>query len=592
MNGEEMHTVFYKTFSLFIRFNPPTKDVILNFSEQMFVSSNKKGLYAIMHFLISILDPIFLKNNIDWPLLDIKMEQEFKKKVQDFMAEIYKKDPNTNISNIRTSIMLSPYGNKIVTFLTDLILYVMQKQLTDKFNLAPPVYQAVQQIEMHKLITKTLITKTKILKRSILCSEDQHENYKKEKNIKMRNLTENINNLKEQIKDYKMKILTFINSSHLPLTLKTQKPEDYQKGLEEWIAETTEKIISLEQKLQEIERINVKSKICCDLIKTTKEWIESRPILDGNNLRIPQNLCKTSYCNEKNEVVLESFINYSRCISNELRNKIENVNNTNNDKSKEILVLETLTELLHKIQKQKEKIHITICELQKSICEYEKKVGPYLENDIFPDELFRSPKFTYSEDMNKSTNLFIDEGEVELVQEIKKNLKKKRPSLKCSLRHNLPSRKSGTKIPRPFNLYPVPKETKPTDTKLEEEKENKQKTGTEMPLSKLPKRVLYFRSSELNKNKNDYSSKAATARNKIKNMSSSIHEATDMLFDVSFSAFDEELNNVLSSECSASSTRKSSESMENNVWDSKNFTDDLMVDSIDMSKSTSSEDSF
>lgn len=56
----------------------------------MFKTPNQKGFHEVVNFLLNLVDSKKFKEKCWWPLLDRKMEQEFRKGVQQFIAEINK----------------------------------------------------------------------------------------------------------------------------------------------------------------------------------------------------------------------------------------------------------------------------------------------------------------------------------------------------------------------------------------------------------------------------------------------------------------------------------------------------------------------
>jgi hypothetical protein len=66
----------------------------------MFKVPNKKGFENAMHYLLSIVDPVKCAKMIPWPLIDKKLESQFRTSVKMFLMVI-----NT-VSNVTAVLCL------------------------------------------------------------------------------------------------------------------------------------------------------------------------------------------------------------------------------------------------------------------------------------------------------------------------------------------------------------------------------------------------------------------------------------------------------------------------------------------------------
>ncbi|XP_065170749.1 HAUS augmin-like complex subunit 6 [Atheta coriaria] len=96
----------------------------------MFVKNNKAAFQHVIYYLFKILNPAIIKKKIsNWPILDIKMEAQFRKEVMTYINELKTIYPNYEIPTIVASQLINPGGLKFVNLMLDITQLVVTEAI-------------------------------------------------------------------------------------------------------------------------------------------------------------------------------------------------------------------------------------------------------------------------------------------------------------------------------------------------------------------------------------------------------------------------------------------------------------------------------
>ncbi|KAK3601053.1 hypothetical protein CHS0354_029279 [Potamilus streckersoni] len=106
----------------------------IQFNENMFDLPNKRGAEVVLHFLFSRLNPVMCKEEFRdcWPITDRKLEQNFRKTCCNWLTNISKEEPDSNMPRISASLFLSPCGEKFYQLLFYFSCHVLQKVMENE----------------------------------------------------------------------------------------------------------------------------------------------------------------------------------------------------------------------------------------------------------------------------------------------------------------------------------------------------------------------------------------------------------------------------------------------------------------------------
>lgn len=128
----DIHEQLYTNILILTFEYPTTKEFNTYFKKDMFVKNNKAAFQHIVHFLLNVLDPQLFKQKIIWPILDGKMETQFRNEVMKFINELNTSNKETGIPLIMTSHLISPGGYKFAEFIFRLSQFVNGEHIKRK----------------------------------------------------------------------------------------------------------------------------------------------------------------------------------------------------------------------------------------------------------------------------------------------------------------------------------------------------------------------------------------------------------------------------------------------------------------------------
>jgi hypothetical protein len=149
----------------------------------MFKVPNKKGFENTMHYLLSFVDPAKCAKMIPWPLIDKKVESQFRTSVKTFLMEINTDYPEANLPKIVPSFLMNPGGDKFAYFMWKLTKFVLMRSLCQTYGtsdiLLPPrtfvndpmasaklsVVQALAESATEKAVSNQLILESLLSKK-------------------------------------------------------------------------------------------------------------------------------------------------------------------------------------------------------------------------------------------------------------------------------------------------------------------------------------------------------------------------------------------------------------------------------------------
>eukprot|EP00117_Sycon_ciliatum_P006859 scpid68107/ scgid10210/ HAUS augmin-like complex subunit 6 len=110
----------------------------ISFSKDMFDLPNRKGMEVILHFLFFRLDSALAKQELRdcWPISDKKQEQGFRKACTNWLTNLAKEDPSSNLSNVTASALMSPSGERFYLLLLSLTTYGLRRSISQDFHSA------------------------------------------------------------------------------------------------------------------------------------------------------------------------------------------------------------------------------------------------------------------------------------------------------------------------------------------------------------------------------------------------------------------------------------------------------------------------
>ncbi|XP_044730859.1 uncharacterized protein LOC123293927 isoform X1 [Chrysoperla carnea] len=143
----QIHTALYNNVALLCTAhdNPKLCDgsrLQTHLRPDMFINANKFAFEQITYFLLNIIDPNLIKS-VPWPLLDKKLESEFRSKVKQILNDLNSKYKDARIPATQTSQMLTPGGIKIARilfYLSELTILVYMKKLLNDDEDDEPIF--------------------------------------------------------------------------------------------------------------------------------------------------------------------------------------------------------------------------------------------------------------------------------------------------------------------------------------------------------------------------------------------------------------------------------------------------------------------
>lgn len=126
----ELHEQLYNNILVLAVKYPITKEFNEVFKKDMFHKNNKAAFQHIIHFLLSILDPVRFKQRISWPIYDNQMEIQFRNDVMKYVNEFPTIYEDSNIPLLTASHLISPGGYRFVNFIHSLSQFVLYEHLS------------------------------------------------------------------------------------------------------------------------------------------------------------------------------------------------------------------------------------------------------------------------------------------------------------------------------------------------------------------------------------------------------------------------------------------------------------------------------
>ncbi|XP_018331854.1 uncharacterized protein LOC108741526 [Agrilus planipennis] len=126
----KLHQQLYNNIYLLTLTYPPSDALKSVFKKDMFLKNNKTAFHHVIHYLLSILDPIKIKEKVSaWPIFEVKMESQFRNEIMKYLNEISLTYEDSNIPQIMPSHLISPGGFKFVKFMLRVSEFVLLEHL-------------------------------------------------------------------------------------------------------------------------------------------------------------------------------------------------------------------------------------------------------------------------------------------------------------------------------------------------------------------------------------------------------------------------------------------------------------------------------
>lgn len=122
---KEQHELLYYNIEVLTMEFPTSENFNKCLKKDMFTKNNKTAFQQVIHFLLNIYDPTLFKQKIQWPVLDIKMETEFRNEVMKYCNELATTNKDSGIPLLMLSHVISPGGHKFVNFMYKLSQFVL-----------------------------------------------------------------------------------------------------------------------------------------------------------------------------------------------------------------------------------------------------------------------------------------------------------------------------------------------------------------------------------------------------------------------------------------------------------------------------------
>ncbi|XP_041368909.1 uncharacterized protein LOC121383147 [Gigantopelta aegis] len=124
----DVRQIFLTNIKL-LGFNTAAHEAALRipFNKDMFTRPNKAGSEAVLHFLFERLNPVLCREEFRdcWPIKSKKEEAQFRKVCNSWLTNIQKEEPDSNLTRVPASMLLSPGGDKFYELLGDFSTYVL-----------------------------------------------------------------------------------------------------------------------------------------------------------------------------------------------------------------------------------------------------------------------------------------------------------------------------------------------------------------------------------------------------------------------------------------------------------------------------------
>lgn len=125
----ELHEALFNNILVLSMKYDTTKEFDAHFRRDMFTKNNKAAFQHITHFLLNVLDSEVFKQKICWPILDNKMEIQFRNEVIKYINEFPNLYEDCNVPLLMTSHLISPGGYRFTEFMHKLSQFVLLEDL-------------------------------------------------------------------------------------------------------------------------------------------------------------------------------------------------------------------------------------------------------------------------------------------------------------------------------------------------------------------------------------------------------------------------------------------------------------------------------
>ncbi|KAH8284045.1 hypothetical protein KR054_008086 [Drosophila jambulina] len=95
----------------------------------MFLKPNQLAFFHVMHYLFRLLDPAEFKRRFFWPITDKKAEANFRASTVEYLKHLKEKHHLQWWPNIQSYLVVMPGGMRFITFLLELVSFVIQEQI-------------------------------------------------------------------------------------------------------------------------------------------------------------------------------------------------------------------------------------------------------------------------------------------------------------------------------------------------------------------------------------------------------------------------------------------------------------------------------
>lgn len=125
---KKIHTELVNSITLFTTMYPTTPQFNSVFKKDMFIHNNKAAFQHVMHYLLTILDPIEFQTRVpSWPPYNTETETSFRNQVVEYLNDINRLYPGFNLPKITSSHLIAPGGFKFIKYmlqLTNIVMYI------------------------------------------------------------------------------------------------------------------------------------------------------------------------------------------------------------------------------------------------------------------------------------------------------------------------------------------------------------------------------------------------------------------------------------------------------------------------------------
>ncbi|XP_075150066.1 dim gamma-tubulin 6 [Haematobia irritans] len=128
---KELSIILYNKLQGLALLHAPSEELKKCMSDDMFTKPNQHAFFHVMHYLFRIIDPNEFRKRFYWPITDKRSESNFRSSTVEYLKYLNEKH-QLNWTNIKSYLVVMPGGMKFISFLLDLLHFVIQELIKQK----------------------------------------------------------------------------------------------------------------------------------------------------------------------------------------------------------------------------------------------------------------------------------------------------------------------------------------------------------------------------------------------------------------------------------------------------------------------------